>query len=182
MRWLVLCQCMYVVSVNCLNLPEGGDGDSNSLSVWLLKFSHLSCLLDTEVDLVAVLAHDLQLDVLSVVLAHDGVCLNAELVLSRWRLARKWSSLSRWANASQTPAREPRNHLFSRILGPGARESVERALAPRPRSLGQRKPGQARRGRACDGRECGPSLLVHWLGERSRLVEYSRRSLDSIGF
>ena len=75
--------------LNVLNLPEGGDWDSNSLGVRLLQFPHLSCLLYTEVDLVAVLAHDLQLDVLSVVSSHDGVCLNAELVLSRWRLARK---------------------------------------------------------------------------------------------
>ena len=58
--------------LNIFNLPEGGDGDSNSLSVRLFQFSHLSCLLYTEVDLVAVLAHDLQLDVLSIVSSHDG--------------------------------------------------------------------------------------------------------------
>ena len=58
-----------------VHLPEGGDGDSDSLGVGLLQLAHLSRLLDAEVDLVAVLAHDLELDVLGV-FAH-GVALNA---------------------------------------------------------------------------------------------------------
>ena len=47
-------------------LPEGGDGDPDPLSIGLLQFSHLSGLLDSEVDLIAVLANNLQLDVLGV--------------------------------------------------------------------------------------------------------------------
>ena len=46
--------------------PEGGDGDANSLAVRLLQLSHQRGLLHPEVDLVAVLAHHLQLDVLRV--------------------------------------------------------------------------------------------------------------------
>ena len=47
-------------------LPEGCDWHSNSLSIGFLQFSHLSGLLDTEMDLIAVLAHNLQLDVLGI--------------------------------------------------------------------------------------------------------------------
>ena len=53
----------------CYDLPEGGDWDTHSLAVGLLELAHLSCLLDPEVDLVAVLADNLQLDVLGI-LAH----------------------------------------------------------------------------------------------------------------
>ena len=48
------------------HLPEAGDGDADSLGVGLLELAHLGCLLDPEVDLVGVLAHHLQLDVLGV--------------------------------------------------------------------------------------------------------------------
>ena len=47
-------------------LPERGDGDADPLSIGLLQFSHLSGLLDSEVNLIAVLANNLQLDVLGV--------------------------------------------------------------------------------------------------------------------
>ena len=47
-------------------LPEGGDGDPDPLSIGLLQFSHLSGLLDSKVNLIAVLANNLQLDVLGV--------------------------------------------------------------------------------------------------------------------
>ena len=46
---------------------ERGDGDSDSLRVGLLELAHLGGLLDAEVDLVRVLADDLQLDVLGIV-------------------------------------------------------------------------------------------------------------------
>ena len=48
------------------DLPERCDGDSNSLSVGLLQLAHLSGLLHSEVDLIAVLADNLQLDVLGI--------------------------------------------------------------------------------------------------------------------
>merc|ERR550519_595944 len=47
--------------------PETGLWDSHPLAVRLLQFPHLSGLLHTEVDLVRVLAHNLQLDVFSLV-------------------------------------------------------------------------------------------------------------------
>ena len=40
---------------------EGGDGDSDSLAVGLLQFAHLSSLLDAEMDLIRVLAHNLEI-------------------------------------------------------------------------------------------------------------------------
>ena len=49
-----------------IDLPERCDGDSNSLSVGLLQLAHLSGLLHSEVDLIAVLADNLQLDVLGI--------------------------------------------------------------------------------------------------------------------
>ena len=45
---------------------EGGDGDPDPLAVGLLELAHLRGLLHAEVDLVAVLPHHLQLDVLGV--------------------------------------------------------------------------------------------------------------------
>merc|ERR1719195_266262 len=48
--------------------PQGGDGDADALCVGLLQLAHLSGHLDSEVDLVGVLAHHLQLDVLRLVL------------------------------------------------------------------------------------------------------------------
>merc|ERR1740129_2119304 len=45
---------------------EGGDGDADPLAVGLLEFAHLGGLLYTEMDLVGVLADNLQFDVLSV--------------------------------------------------------------------------------------------------------------------
>ena len=45
---------------------EGGDGDPDPLAVRLLELAHLRGLLHAEVDLVAVLPHHLQLDVLRV--------------------------------------------------------------------------------------------------------------------
>ena len=53
-------------------LPERGDGDADSLSIGLLQFAHLSCLLHSEVDFIAVLANNLQLDVLGVLSHVDG--------------------------------------------------------------------------------------------------------------
>ena len=47
---------------------EGGDGDADALRVRLLQLAHLRRHLDAEVDLVGVLAHHLQLDVLGLVL------------------------------------------------------------------------------------------------------------------
>ena len=53
-------------------LPERGDRDPDPLSIGLLQFSHLSGLLDSEMDLIAVLADNLQLDVLGVFSHVDG--------------------------------------------------------------------------------------------------------------
>merc|ERR1719219_2764948 len=46
--------------------PERGDGDAHPLGIGLLQFTHLSCLLHSEVDFIAVLPNNLQLDVLRV--------------------------------------------------------------------------------------------------------------------
>ena len=54
-------------------LPERRDGHPNPLAVRLLELAHLRGLLHAEVDLVAVLPHHLQLDVLRV--AHFAVVL-----------------------------------------------------------------------------------------------------------
>ena len=42
-----------------LSLPEGGDGDADSLAVGLLELAHLGGLLHPEVDFVGVLADNL---------------------------------------------------------------------------------------------------------------------------
>ena len=47
---------------------QRGDGDADALRVRLLQLAHLRRHLDAEVDLVGVLAHHLQLDVLGLVL------------------------------------------------------------------------------------------------------------------
>ena len=54
---------------------ERGDGHADALRVRLLQLAHLRRHLDAEVDLVGVLAHHLQLDVLGLVLVlrHDDV-------------------------------------------------------------------------------------------------------------
>merc|ERR1719446_855529 len=46
---------------------QRSDGDSNPLRVGFLEFSHLGGLLHSEVDLVAVLSHHLELDVLGII-------------------------------------------------------------------------------------------------------------------
>ena len=56
--------------LNIFNLPEGGDGDADPLAVRLLELAHLGGLLHAEMDLIGVLAHHLQLDVLGL-LRHD---------------------------------------------------------------------------------------------------------------
>ena len=58
------------------SLPEGGNWDSDSFSIGLLQLSHLSCLFDTEMDFVAVLSNNLQLDVFGI-FAHFLWFLNA---------------------------------------------------------------------------------------------------------
>ena len=52
--------------------PEAGNGHAHPLAVALLQLPHLRGLLDPEVDLIAVLANHLQLDVLAVVTRHHG--------------------------------------------------------------------------------------------------------------
>ena len=47
-----------------ISLPKWADGHPDPLGVGLLELAHLGGLLHTEVDLVRVLAHNLQLDVL----------------------------------------------------------------------------------------------------------------------
>merc|ERR1719336_3105228 len=54
---------------------EGGDGHAHPLRVGLLQLSHLSRLLHAEVDFVAVLPDNLQLDVFSILGHDDGVLL-----------------------------------------------------------------------------------------------------------
>ena len=61
-------RCLVVVDATAVEQEaEGGDGNSDTLRVGLLELAHLSGLLDPEVDLVGVLADDLQLDVLCIV-------------------------------------------------------------------------------------------------------------------
>ena len=62
-------RCLIVVDSPAVEEePQGRDGDADALRVGLLQLSHLGRHLDAEVDLVGVLAHHLQLDVLCLVL------------------------------------------------------------------------------------------------------------------
>ena len=75
--------------------PERRDRDSDPLGVALLQLAHLGAHLDPEVDLVRVLAHHLELDVLGLVLVlarHFGV--RGEGVRICEKAGRKISALS----------------------------------------------------------------------------------------
>ena len=69
-------KCLWsLVIVDATSVEEEaqrGDWDPDSLAVALLQFPHLCGLLHPEVDLVAVLPHHLQLDVLGLVAGHGG--------------------------------------------------------------------------------------------------------------
>ena len=65
------------------NVPEAGDRHADPLAVALLELAHLGGLLHPEVDLVAVLADHLQLDVLGLV--SHGVGVSVTGVCARWR-------------------------------------------------------------------------------------------------
>ena len=45
---------------------ERGDRNTNTLGVGFLQLAHQSCLLDSEVNFIGVLAHNLQLDILGI--------------------------------------------------------------------------------------------------------------------
>ena len=117
-----------------INLPKGRDWDSNPLSVGFLQLAHLRGLLHTEVDLVAVLADHLQLDVLGVLAHGAGVGKCRVGVFSRWRPASKCCS-----GVVQRQARL--GHANARKRRPARRG---RALATHPRS-GPASPAQQRR-------------------------------------
>merc|ERR1719319_844591 len=68
--------CLVIIdSSSVKEKSEGCDGNSNPLGVGLLQFTHLGGLFHSEVDLVGVLAYNLQFDVLGVIRSSSGLLL-----------------------------------------------------------------------------------------------------------
>ena len=61
----------YIIFLEDVSLPERSDGHSYSFRVGLLEFSHQSCLLDSKMDFIGILANYFQLDIFSI-LRHLG--------------------------------------------------------------------------------------------------------------
>ena len=62
-----------MVDVENESKPDAGNRHSYPLAVAFFQFCHLDGLFDPEVDLVAVLVHQLQLDVFGVISGHDEI-------------------------------------------------------------------------------------------------------------